>query len=210
METLDELIEEASRAHGHLCPGQILGVRMGMLGCQLVGIEEPKKSKRLIVYVEIDRCATDAVGVVTGCRLGKRTMKYVDYGKVAATFVNTETKEAVRLVALDHTRQIAEEEFPHLETTKQRQMAAYKTLPPEALFKVERVRVELMPEDAPGRPISRVFCEVCGEGINDRREVLREGQTVCRACAGRAYYQQITAESAENAEGEGGSNREIS
>jgi len=175
-----------------MCPGQILGVRMAMLGSQLVKVEEPKKSKKLIVYVEIDRCATDAVGVVTGCRLGKRTLKYVDYGKVAATFVNTETQEAVRVVALDHTRQLAEERFPHLETKKEKQMAAYKTLPDQMLFKVERVRVQLLPEDAPGRPLSRVFCEVCGEGVNDKREVVREGRTLCRACAGRAYYERLS------------------
>jgi formylmethanofuran dehydrogenase subunit E len=191
MQTLDQLLEEAGRAHGHMCPGQILGVRMAMLGCQLVGIEEPKKSKRLIVFVEIDRCATDAVGVVTGCRLGKRTMKYLDYGKVAVTFLNTETKEAVRIVALDSTRELAEEKFPHLETKKEKQMAAYKTLPPEMLLKVERVRVELHPEDAPGHPVSRVFCEVCGEGVNDRREVIHDGRRLCRACAGQTYYQRI-------------------
>jgi len=192
MQSLDELLEEAGRAHGHMCPGQILGVRMAMLGSQLVKVEEPKKSKKLIVYVEIDRCATDAVGVVTGCRLGKRTLKYVDYGKVAATFVNTEIQEAVRVVALDHTRQLAEERFPHLETKKEKQMAAYKTLPDQMLFKVERVRVQLLPEDAPGRPLSRVFCEVCGEGVNDKREVVREGRTLCRACAGRAYYERLS------------------
>jgi formylmethanofuran dehydrogenase subunit E len=169
---------------------------MAMLGCRMVGIEEPKKSKKLIVFVEIDRCATDAVGIVSGCRLGKRTMKYVDYGKVAATFVNTETSEAVRVVALDHTRQLAEEQFPHLETKKERQMAAYQTLPDGLLFKVERVGVELRPEDAPGRPLRRVFCESCGEGINDKREVIRDGRTFCRACAGPAYYHRLPGTSA--------------
>ena len=196
MQSLDELLEEAGRAHGHMCPGQILGVRMAMLGCQLVGVDEPKRSKKLIVYVEIDRCATDAVGVVTGCRLGKRTLKYVDYGKVAATFVNTETSEAVRVVALEDTRQLAAERFPHLETKKEKQLAAYKTLPDELLFKVEPVRVDVRPEDAPGRPLSRVFCESCGEGVNDKREVVRDGRTLCRACAGRAYFERLPATSA--------------
>jgi formylmethanofuran dehydrogenase subunit E len=193
MQTLDELLEEAGRAHGHMCPGQILGVRMALLGCRLVRIEEPKKSKKLIVFVEIDRCATDAVGVVTGCRLGKRTMKYIDHGKVAATFLNTDTNEAVRIVAVDHTRELANEQFPHLETKKDRQMAAYKTLPDEVLFRAERVHVDLPPEDAPGRPISRVTCAACGEGVNDRREVLRDGQTLCRACAGQPYYRRLSA-----------------
>jgi formylmethanofuran dehydrogenase subunit E len=90
---------------------------------------------------------------------------------------------------------LAEERFPHLETKKEKQMAAYKTLPDQELFKVESVRVEVLPEDAPGRPLSRVFCEVCGEGVNDKREVVQEGQTLCRACAGQAYYGRISATS---------------
>lgn len=191
MQSLDELLTEADRAHGHLCPGQILGVRMAMLGCQLVGIDEPRRSKKLIVYVEIDRCAADAVAVVTGCRLGKRTLKYVDYGKVAATFVNTETKEAVRVVALEDARRLAEERFPHLATRREKQMTAYKTLPDDLLFKVERVHVDLRPEDAPGRPLSRVLCQSCGEGVNDKREVICNGRTLCRACAEGAYFERL-------------------
>lgn len=192
MQSLDEFLEQAGRAHGHMCPGQVLGVRMAMLGCRAVGVDEPKRTKKLIVFVEIDRCATDAVGVVTGCRLGKRTMKYVDYGKVAATFLNTETEEAVRIVAFDHTRELAEEKFSHLADKKARQMAAYKTLPHNMLFKIEPVRVRVPPEDAPGHPVSRVCCDICGEGINDRREVTGNGQTLCRACAGAAYYERLS------------------
>lgn len=192
MESLDELIEQAAKSHGHLCPGQILGLRMGMLGCRLVGIEDPKRDKSLIVCVEIDRCATDAVSVVTGCRLGKRTLKFFDYGKVAATFINTKTGTAYRVVARDSSRAAADELFSHLPTKKDRQMAAYKTLPDDELFTYEPVRVALLPEDLPGRPRSRVFCARCGEGINDRREVMVDGEVLCRACAGHAYYEEIS------------------
>ena len=104
MRPFEELLEESGKLHGHVCPGQILGVRMAMLGCTLVGVDEPTKSKSLIVYVEIDRCATDAIQAVTGCRLGKRTLKYLDYGKVAATFVNTTTGKAFRVVAREDSR----------------------------------------------------------------------------------------------------------
>jgi len=191
MESLDELIEQAARAHGHLCPGQILGLRLALLGCRLVGIQDPKREKSLIVCVEIDRCATDAVSVATGCRLGKRTLKYFDYGKVAATFVNTVTGCAYRVVARETSRQRADELFPHLPNKKERQIAAYKTLPDDELFSIERVEVSLSPEDLPGRPRSRVPCSRCGEGINDHREVIVDGQVVCRACAGHAYYKRI-------------------
>jgi formylmethanofuran dehydrogenase subunit E len=193
MEALDELLQRAEQSHGHMCAGQVLGVRMAMLGCRAVGIEDPRGADRksLIVFVEIDRCAADAVNTVTGCRLGKRTLKFLDYGKLAATFLNLKTGEAVRIVALDSSREAANCAFPEIENKYERQLRAYKLLPEEELFKVERVRVDVPPQDQPGRPVSRVFCDECGEGINDRREVIRGGRTLCRACAGEAYYTRL-------------------
>jgi formylmethanofuran dehydrogenase subunit E len=193
MEPLDELLQRAEQSHGHMCAGQVLGVRMAMLGCRAVGVEDPRGAdfKSLIVFVEIDRCAADAVNTVTGCRLGKRTLKFHDYGKLAATFLNVKTGAAVRVVALDSSRESANCAFPEIENKYERQLRAYKLLPDEELFKVERVRVDVPPQDQPGRPVSRVQCDECGEGINDRREVLRDGRTLCRACAGEAYYSRV-------------------
>lgn len=193
METLEELLRRAEQAHGHMCAGQVLGVRMAMLGCLSVGIEDPegKDKKKLLVFVEIDRCAADAVNTVTGCRLGKRTLKYYDYGKLAATFLNTRSGEAVRVVALDSSREAADCEFPEIENKYERQLRAYLALPDSKLFKVERVTVNVAIEDQPGRPVSRVLCDECGEGVNDRREVRRDGWTRCRACAGEAYYTKL-------------------
>jgi len=190
MKSLEEYLIEAEHNHGHMCPGQVLGVRMAMAGCRAVGIEEPKVGKRLVVFVEIDRCAADAINTVTGCRLGKRTLKYRDFGKLAATFLNTETKEAVRVIALDSSRDLAQQRFPQL-PKKEQQLAAYKTLPDDHLFRFERVRVHLPDEDRPGHPLSRVTCDECGEGINDRREVIRDGRTLCRGCLGERYYEVI-------------------
>ncbi len=189
MKELAEYLIEAERNHGHMCPGQVLGVRMAMLGCRLIGIEEPKAGKRLIVFVEIDRCAADAINTVTGCRLGKRTLKYRDFGKLAATFLNTETNEAVRVVAVESSRELAKQCFGHLPTKKEQQLEAYKTLPDEDLFRWQRVRVSLPDADKPGHPLARVLCDECGEGINDHREVARDGLTLCRACAGERYYE---------------------
>ena len=193
MEALDELLQRAEQSHGHMCAGQVLGVRMAMLGCRAVGVQDPRGADRksLIVFVEIDRCAADAVNTVTGCRLGKRTLKFFDYGKLAATFLNVKTGEAVRIVALDSSREAANCAFPEIENKYERQLRAYKLLPEEELFKVERVRVDIPPQDQPGRPVSRVQCDECGEGINDRREVLRDGRTLCRACGGEAYYKKL-------------------
>ncbi|HSE97938.1 MAG TPA: FmdE family protein [Blastocatellia bacterium] len=193
METLEELLERAEKSHGHMCAGQVLGVRMAMLGCRLIEIEDPHGADRksIIAFVEIDRCAADAINTVTGCRLGKRTMKYYDYGKLAATFLNVRTRNAVRVVALDNSREIADRAFPEIENKYKRQLRAYMVLSDDELFKVERVEVVVPVEDQPGRPVSRVGCEECGEAINDRREVIREGHTLCRACAGQSYYKKL-------------------
>ncbi|MCG3159805.1 MAG: hypothetical protein JMDDDDMK_00825 [Acidobacteria bacterium] len=191
MKTLNEYLVEAEKNHGHMCPGQVLGVRMAMLGCRLIGIEEPKVGKRLIVFVEIDRCAADAINTVTGCRLGRRTLKFRDFGKLAATFLNTETNEAARVIALESSRELAKQLFGHLPSKKEQQMEAYKTLPDESLFSWRRVRVNLPDADRPGHPLARVTCDECGEGVNDHREVTRGGRTLCLACAGERYYEAL-------------------
>ncbi|MEW6131242.1 MAG: FmdE family protein [Acidobacteriota bacterium] len=193
METLDTYLEWAEKSHGHMCAGQVLGVRMAMLGCEKIGISDPRHSERkeILVFVEIDRCAADAINTVTGCRLGKRTLKYHDYGKLAATFLNLKTEEAIRIVALDSARDAADQAFPEIANKYQRQLQAYKILPDEKLFKVERVKVSVPIEDQPGRPVSRVICEACGEGINDHREIIKDNRVLCRPCAGDAYFTRI-------------------
>src|SRR5919206_1421449 len=173
MQPLDELLEECGRLHGHMCAGQLLGARMAVLGCRSIGIDDPSGAdrKKLIVWVEIDRCMADAVGAVTGARLGKRSLKYQDYGKVAATFLNTETGEAVRVVALEESRELADARHPEIESRKERQFLTYREAEDSELFKTERVRPRYGEFDAPGRPIRRVRCARCGEGVNDGREV---------------------------------------
>jgi formylmethanofuran dehydrogenase subunit E len=193
MKTFDEYVEMAAAAHGHMCAGQILGLRLAIRGCELLGIGDPTgvDRKRLVTYVEIDRCATDAVMVVTGCRLGKRAMKFRDFGKVAATFVDLQTGKAVRIAAMESSRERARELHPEIENKNQQQMAAYRELPDEDLFREQWVRVDIAPEDLPGARGARVSCDECGEGINFRREVAREGRTLCRSCAGDRYYELL-------------------
>lgn len=196
MESLDTLLKECELLHGHMCAGQLLGARMALLGCRLIGVDDPRGAdrKKLIVWVEIDRCMTDAISAATGVRLGKRSLKYVDYGKVAATFLNTESNRAVRVVALETARNLADERYPKIENKRQRQFQAYSEATDAELFKVDFVSVELRDVDAPGSPRSRVLCSVCGEGVNDGREVTSVAGTVlCRPCSqGRDYFKQTT------------------
>ena len=189
---LEKLLAESAVFHGHICPGQVLGVRMAMRGCYELGIERPKEGdKSLLVYVEIDRCATDAIQVVTGCKLGKRTMKYVDYGKLAATFVDLNTMNAVRLVAREDAREGALLYSREGWTKHEAEVAAYKEMTDEELFYIEHVQVQVPVDDMPGPPLRRVTCDECGEGVNDRREVMVAGKLLCRSCAYGGYYRRL-------------------
>jgi formylmethanofuran dehydrogenase subunit E len=193
MKSLDEYLRDAEQAHGHLCAGQVLGVRMAMLGVAKLGIDDPagKDRKRLVTFVEIDRCATDAIGVVTGCRLGKRALKFRDWGKMAATFVDVSTGKAIRIAAKESSKQLARTMHPELPDKNQQQMLAYREMPENDLFSMQWVKVEMPPEEFPGYKGERIVCAECGEGINFRREVQRDGRVLCRACAGERYYEPV-------------------
>lgn len=203
MQTFDELLREAEIAHGHLCAGQILGVRMAMLGCRRLGIDDPKGAdrKRLVTFVEIDRCATDAIAVVTGCRLGKRALKFRDWGKMAATFLDLGTPQhpdldagkAIRIAALESSKQRARELYPHIENKNQQQMLAYRELPDEDLFSEQWVHVPMHARELPGYKSPRIACAICGEGINFDRQVEINGEILCQGCADpkSRYYQPL-------------------
>ena len=206
---LEELLREAERAHGHLCAGQILGVRMAMLGLQRLGIGNPRLKfldngapnpdrKRPVVFVEIDRCATDAIAVVTGARVGKRALKLRDWGKMAATFVDLDAKLApdlykgIRLVALESSKDLARELYPGLPKNEQ-QMHAYHELPDRDLFAENWVQVPLPPTEFPGYKGQRLTCDRCHEGINFDRFENHNGQNLCLPCAHPEdlYYQPL-------------------
>ena len=190
MNTLAEYEVLAAEAHGHLCAGQILGLRLAMHGLALLGIDDPRGAdrKRLVTFVEIDRCVTDAVSVVTGCRLGKRSLKFLDFGKVAATFCDVRDERAVRVVALESSKALARARFPQVEPKNAQQMMAYREMAADDLFAHQWVQVPLGPEEFPGYKGAKRECAACGEGINFERFVEREGRVLCRACAGERYY----------------------
>jgi len=193
VKSFDEYVALAAEAHGHICAGQILGLRMAIYGIDLLGLEDPagKDRKRLVTFVEIDRCATDAIPVVTGCRLGKRALKFKDFGKMAATFCDLATDRAVRVAAKESSKQRAQELFPEITNRNQQQMATYREMPCNELFDVQWVRVNLGPEEFPGYKGVRRICAECGEGISYERQVERDGRVVCRSCAGERYYEPI-------------------
>jgi formylmethanofuran dehydrogenase subunit E len=200
MEPFEELLAMAETAHGHLCAGQILGVRMALLGCRRLDIDEPRgrDRKRLVTFVEIDRCATDAIGVVTGCRLGKRALKFRDWGKMAATFIDlapddSSQSRAIRIAARESSKELARALHPEIDNKNQQQMLAYREMSDADLFTEEWVRVTLPPKEFPGYKGDRLACAKCGEGINYDRFVERDGLRLCLACANPEdrYYQPL-------------------
>jgi formylmethanofuran dehydrogenase subunit E len=195
VEPIEDLLALAETAHGHLCAGQILGVRMAMLGCRRLGIDEPRgrDRKRLVTFVEIDRCATDAIGVVTGCRLGKRALKFRDWGKMAATFIDIPSDRAIRIAARESSKELARKLHPEIDNKNQQQMLAYRELSDAELFSEEWVRVTLPAKEFPGYKGDRLACAKCGEGINYDRFVERGSQRLCQACANpdERYYQPL-------------------
>lgn len=190
MESFDLLLEESTRIHGHVCPGQVLGVRLSLLGLKMIGISDPKghDRRKIYVYVEIDRCATDAIQSVTGCSVGKRTLKLLDHGVMAATFVNLETDKAVRITALEESRESSKKYCSHILDKKLRQLEAYKIMPDEELFSVQHVAVKIPPHDLPGKPIKRVQCQACGDWVQDNRDMVKDGRIICRRCSGERYF----------------------
>ena len=187
-DNLTSLLEQSAALHRHLCPRQVLGVRMGMLAGKLLGLELPQTKKRLLSIVETDGCFADGVSVATNCWVGRRTLRVVDFGKTAVTFVDTQTETAVRLYPLPAVRELAPEFAPEARNRWQGYLLGYQRMPDEMLFGMQSVVLTQSVQEIVSRAGVRVNCDVCGEEILNEREVVREGAVLCQSCAGNGYY----------------------
>jgi formylmethanofuran dehydrogenase subunit E len=191
MFTLKELLEKSAINHNHLCPRQILGVRIGLAGMSALGFNEPPKGKRLLVILETDGCFADGVTAATDCTVGHRTLRVEDYGKAAATFVGVQTGRAVRVAPMLDIRERAYAYAPDESRHYFAQLQAYQLMPDEEMLTVTEVQLATSIEAIVSRPGLRVNCDVCGEEIMNEREVKRDGLTLCPACAQGGYYQPL-------------------
>lgn len=182
MQIVETLIEKAKAFHGEACPGIIMGTRMTLAGLREVGLDPLNPGRDLIVFVEIDRCATDAVQAITGCSLGHRSIKFMNFGKFAVSFLNTATGKAVRVAA------IPKDKVNKGETDFKKIGEMLRTIPEEEIFTITDVEITLPEEEIPGSPLYKTRCESCGEDIMDKKEVLSGGKILCRNCAGKSYY----------------------
>ncbi len=192
--SFDVMLKKALEFHGHMCVGMILGARVTLAGLHELGIVDPMNNRDLIVYVEVDRCLTDAVQAITGCTLGHRRLKYADYGKFAATFVDNSKNQAVRVSVREEASKFIDRYSKKpsvsndvLGSKEKEEMArmieAYSIMPDKELLNVKRVSVMIPKHDLPGRPTSKKICAVCGERIFDGREIKSNKKIICRACA---------------------------
>lgn len=194
-DSFERCLEDAVRFHGHLCGGQIIGVRMALAGLRELGLRDPKGAdrKKLLAIVEIDRCATDAISSVTGLTPGKRSLKIKDFGKMAATFVDLEADKAVRVCVRESSRRKEKElaaTLVDVQDEKQAHLKALQLIDEADLLDICEVKVRLHPSDLPGPPLSSTVCALCGESVLDQREEIQNGQPVCRPCAsGQMYYE---------------------
>jgi formylmethanofuran dehydrogenase subunit E len=189
--SLDQLLEESSALHRHLCPRQVLGARTGMLAGQILEMALPQQEKRLLTIVESDGCYADGVSVATNCWVGRRTLRVEDYGKTAATFVDTETGRAIRILPSPESRILAPDYALEASNRWESMLLGYQRMPDEELFVVQEVALLTPVTEIISRPGIRANCDRCGEEIINEREILVEGRVLCRSCAGFSYYQPL-------------------
>jgi formylmethanofuran dehydrogenase subunit E len=191
MTHLSTYLEQSAALHKHLCPRQVLGARIGMYAAELLNLELPQTNKRLIAFVETDGCFADGISVATGCWLGRRTLRLVDYGKVAATFVDTRTAQAIRIWPDPLARSRAADYASAERSRWHMYLAAYQVMPTAELLRAEAVDLRLDLAALVSRPGVRVSCSACDEEIINEREVVIEGEILCRSCAGERYYERV-------------------
>jgi formylmethanofuran dehydrogenase subunit E len=190
MDQLQDLLAKSASMHHHLCPRQVLGVQMGLFAGELLAINLPQKDKRLYAIAELDGCAVDGISVATNCWVGRRTLHIEDYGKLAATFVDTWTGTAVRIAPLPGIRAAALDYAPEVKTKWEGQLMGYQNMPRSLLFHGEAVRLSTPIELIISQPGQKALCEICGEEVMNGREIKSGGNVICRSCAGFSYYQR--------------------
>jgi formylmethanofuran dehydrogenase subunit E len=185
---LETILEQSSARHRHLCPRQVLGARIGLAGAAVLGLETHRSDKRLLAIVETDGCFADGLEVATGCTVGHRTLRVVDFGKIAATFVDVRTETAVRIAPQLDIRIRAKRFAPDEDKHYYAQLVGYQRMPVEQLLTIRPVALATPARELVSRAGVRVNCESCGEEIINEREIVRDGRVLCRACAGSGYY----------------------
>jgi formylmethanofuran dehydrogenase subunit E len=193
---LQRLLAETADRHNHLCPRQVLGVRLGLYGLRLLGLVDEayqprfvNEEKRLLVFVETDGCGADGIAVATNCAVGRRTLRVFDYGKMAATFVDTDTNQAIRLIPHPDARHLAQSCAPEAESRWHAYREAYQQLPDEAMMVARAVQLRQPITAIISHPEARGICVRCGEEVMNEREVVgKNGRALCPSCAGDSYY----------------------
>jgi len=180
---MDALLAKSAARHQYLCPRQVLGVRIGLAGAQAIGLDTPRRDKRLMIFVETDGCFISGVEAATGCCVHQRTMRILDYGKVAAVFVDVTTGEAVRVAPRKDIRQRAWNFASPKEKRRYYAMLhGYQVMPDDILLSKQAIALQMPLSEIISRSGVRANCDQCGEEIINEREVKLDGKTFCQGC----------------------------
>lgn len=200
MQSLDLILLQSSRRHKHVCPRQVLGARMSLVAGEILRLELPRIDKRLLAIAETDGCAVDGIAAATGCHIGGRTLRVLDFGKVAATFIDTYSQEAIRISPSSESRSLAWHHAPRARNDWEAMLLGYQVMPVQDLFHVQNVHLCSSLAEMISKPGKKAQCELCNEEIINGREIMRDGSVLCRSCAGEKYYEVLkpTASQANN------------
>ncbi len=188
---IEALVAASSRTHGHLCPGQVVGVRMAILGLGLLGYPCPlpyPEIKNIVGVVEVERCLADAVATASGLRFGRGSLKLIDLGLLAASFGEISSGRAVRVLSNDRARDLAAEYAPNASSPQQAQIDAYMVMPNDELFDVSWIKLSIPAHKMPGVRPEKVACDQCGVLVRSGQIRVRQGRSLCPVCAGDAYF----------------------
>ncbi|NJC98065.1 MAG: formylmethanofuran dehydrogenase [Anaerolineales bacterium] len=188
MWSLESILQESASRHRHLCPRQVLGARMALFASELFALDLPRMDKRLLVISETDGCTVDGLVAASGCHVGGRTLRILDFGKVAATFVDIDTETAIRIRPRREARSLARTYVPTAKNKWEAMLRGYQIMPYSELFEYQHVRLNGPVSALLSRPSAKAVCGSCGEEIINGREVMRAGEVLCRPCAGDGYY----------------------
>ena len=193
MQSLESILRESAARHKHLCPRQVLGARMSLLAGEMLGLELSRADKRMLVIAETDGCTVDGIIAATGCHVGGRSLRILDFGKVAATFVDTHTEESIRIVPRTEARLLSRDYAPAARNNWEAMLIAYQVMPVSELFSAQRVSLNMPLSKIVSRPGVNAICETCKEEIINGREVVKGGMILCQTCAGNGYYSSTAA-----------------
>lgn len=188
-----ELLNAVVSFHGHSCPGLAIGIRAAEYALEELN---DVSLADLVCVTETDMCGVDGIQFLTKCTFGKGNLIHRDYGKVAFSFFDRNSKKAFRLILRSDAKGgtaeqgsdlkgkekediLSEEEAKKLVSGRTDLMRRLMELPLKKVFDLEPVE-NVPPRRA--RVLDSLICEHCMEDTMESRTRRFAGETLCIPC----------------------------